>query len=40
MKLGEIYTKNQIKKLGNAIIYLCQKMQTIGDLISKLICSS
>jgi uncharacterized phage-associated protein len=27
MKAGEFYTKNQIDKLGNALIYLCEKMK-------------
>jgi uncharacterized phage-associated protein len=35
MTSGEIYTKNQIDKLGNALIYLCQKMQEVGELVSK-----
>lgn len=35
MKSGEIYTKNQIDKLGNALIFLCQKMQRAGEQASK-----
>ena len=35
MKSGEIYTKNQIDKLGNALIYLCKKMQEVGEPVSK-----
>lgn len=35
MKSGEIYTKNQIDKLGNALIYLCKKMQEAGEPVSK-----
>jgi len=35
MKSGEIYTKNQINKLGNALIYLCKKMQKVGEPVSK-----
>lgn len=35
MKSGEIYTKNQIDKLGNALIFLCQKMQQVGEQTSK-----
>jgi len=35
MDSGEIYTKNQIDKLGNALIYLCTKMQEAGELVSK-----
>jgi uncharacterized phage-associated protein len=35
MKSGEIYTKNQIDKLGNALIYLCKKMQAVGEPVSK-----
>lgn len=35
MKAGEIYTKNQIEKLGNALIFLCQKMQEAGEAVSK-----
>src|SRR5258707_5578339 len=35
MKSGEIYTKNQIDKLGNALIYLCNKMQEVGEPVSK-----
>jgi uncharacterized phage-associated protein len=35
MQRGEVYTKNQIDKLGNAIIYLCQKMRAAGELVSK-----
>ena len=27
MKAGEFYTKNQIDKLGNALIFLCEKMK-------------
>lgn len=30
MKSGEIYTKNQIDKLGNTIIFLCEKMKQIS----------
>jgi uncharacterized phage-associated protein len=35
MKSGEIYTKNQIDKLGNALIFLCKKMQEVGESASK-----
>jgi uncharacterized phage-associated protein len=35
MKSGEVYTKNQINKLGNALIYLCKKMQEAGEQVSK-----
>lgn len=35
MKSGEIYTKNQIDKLGNALIYLCEKMRAVGEPVSK-----
>src|SRR6186713_3342353 len=35
MKSGEIYTRNQIDKLGNALIYLCKKMQAVGEPVSK-----
>lgn len=35
MKSGEIYTKNQIEKLGNALIYICKKMQAVGEPVSK-----
>jgi uncharacterized phage-associated protein len=35
MQSGEIYTKNQIDKLGNALIYLCKKMQAVGEPVSK-----
>lgn len=30
MKSGEIYTANQIDKLGNALIFLCEKMKPIS----------
>ncbi|HTF30558.1 MAG TPA: Panacea domain-containing protein [Flavitalea sp.] len=32
---GEIYTKNQINKLGNALIYLCDKMLAVKEPVSK-----
>jgi uncharacterized phage-associated protein len=35
MQGGEVYTKNQIDKLGNALIYLCQKMRVAGEPVSK-----
>ena len=35
MQGGEVYTKNQIDKLGNALIYLCQKMRVAGEQVSK-----
>jgi len=35
MQRGEVYTKNQIDKLGNALIYLCQKMRAVGEPVSK-----
>jgi len=35
MQGGETYTKNQIDKLGNALIYLCQKMGAAGEPVSK-----
>src|ERR1700722_1940112 len=35
MQGGEVYTKNQIDKLGNALIYLCQKMRAVGEPVSK-----
>jgi uncharacterized phage-associated protein len=35
MKSGEIYTKNQIEKLGNALIFLCEKMLAVGEKVSK-----
>jgi uncharacterized phage-associated protein len=35
MKSGEIYTRNQIDKLGNALIFLCQKLQAVGEPVSK-----
>jgi uncharacterized phage-associated protein len=35
MQGGEVYTKNQIDKLGNALIYLCQKMRGVGEKVSK-----
>jgi uncharacterized phage-associated protein len=35
MKSGEIYTRNQINKLGNALIYLCKEMQKVGEKASK-----
>ena len=35
MQGGEVYTKNQIDKLGNALIYLCQKMRAAGEPVSK-----
>jgi uncharacterized phage-associated protein len=35
MHRGEVYTKNQIDKLGNALIYLCQKMRAAGEPVSK-----
>jgi|SRR6185437_740884 len=35
MRSGEIYTKNQIDKLGNALIFLCKKMQAVGEPVSK-----
>jgi uncharacterized phage-associated protein len=35
MKSGEIYTRNQIDKLGNALIFLCQKLQLVGEPVSK-----
>ena len=35
MKSGEIYTKNQVEKLGNALIFLCEKMLSVGENVSK-----
>ncbi len=35
MQGGEVYTKNQIDKLGNALIYLCQKMRAVGEPVTK-----
>jgi uncharacterized phage-associated protein len=35
MQSGEIYTRNQIEKLGNALIFLCEKMISIGETVSK-----
>lgn len=35
MKPGEIYSKNQIDKLGNALIYFCNKMREVGEDVSK-----
>jgi uncharacterized phage-associated protein len=30
MKSGEVYTQNQIDKLGNALIFLCEKMDHVS----------
>lgn len=30
MQSGEVYTTNQIAKLGNALIFLCEKMKTVS----------
>jgi uncharacterized phage-associated protein len=30
MKLGEVYTSGQIDKLGNTLIFLCEKMQSVS----------
>jgi uncharacterized phage-associated protein len=35
MKSGEIYTRNQVEKLGNTLIFLCQKFQAVGEPVSK-----
>ena len=35
MQGGGVYTKNQIDKLGNALIYLCQKFEAAGEPVSK-----
>ena len=35
MQSGEIYTRNQIEKLGNALIFLCEKMISVGEAVSK-----
>lgn len=32
MRFGEIYTKNQIDKLGNTLIFLCEKMKKMGPI--------
>jgi uncharacterized phage-associated protein len=32
---GDIYTQNQIDKLGNTLIFLCNKMQKAGEKVSK-----
>jgi uncharacterized phage-associated protein len=35
MHSGEIYTRNQIEKLGNALIFLCEKSLSAGETVSK-----
>ncbi len=35
MKPSEAYTRNQIEKLGNALIFLCDKMLAAGEKVSK-----
>jgi uncharacterized phage-associated protein len=35
MKSGEVYTRNQIEKLGNALIFLCERMLAVGEKVSK-----
>ena len=35
MQDGEIYTKNQIEKLGNALIFLCERMLAVKEPVSK-----
>jgi len=35
MKSGEIYNKSQIDKLGNTLIFLCEKMQAVKAPVSK-----
>ena len=32
---ADFYTKNQIEKLGNALIFLCEKMQAVNEPVSK-----
>jgi len=35
MQSGEIYTRNQVEKLGNALIFLCEKSLSVGETVSK-----
>jgi uncharacterized phage-associated protein len=35
MPVGDFYTQNQIDKLGNTLIFLCNKMQEAGEKTSK-----
>ena len=35
MRSGEIYTRNQIEKLGNSLIFLCEKILATKELVSK-----
>jgi uncharacterized phage-associated protein len=35
MRLGQVYTRNQIEKLGNALIFLCERILATKEPVSK-----